>query len=94
MGKKVAGYLIVALSGLLFGVEFYTLKFLYIAEYGAHTPYLRGSPVEGSPPLAYLGEPVVLISFLITASVFIFGLCLAVKKKDNQSSAVKIHRDF
>jgi len=83
MSKKVAGYLIMALSGLLFAVEFYTLKFLYIAEYGAHTPYLRGSPVEGSPPLAYLGEPAVLIAFLITAGVFLFGLYLVLTTEKN-----------
>lgn len=76
MGNKRIGYIILALSGLLLSIEIFSLKFLYLIQYDINTPQVIESPFD------FLGDPPILLAVLITLSIFIFGLRLAVDKKN------------
>jgi len=75
MGNKKIGYIILSFSGLLLAIEIFSLKFLYFIEYSINTPQVIESPFD------FIGDPPILIAILITLSIFIFGLCLAVDNK-------------
>lgn len=80
MGNKQIGYIILSFSGLLMAIEVFSLKFLYLIEYSINTPQVIESP------FGFIGDPPILIAILITLSIFIFGLFLAlnVKKSNNE----------
>ncbi|HWQ99141.1 MAG TPA: hypothetical protein VN538_13745 [Clostridia bacterium] len=78
MGNKQIGYIILSFSGLLMAIEVISLKFLYLLEYSINTPQVIESPFD------FIGDPPILIAIVITLSIFIFGLFLALKiKKSN-----------
>jgi len=79
MGNKKIGYIILSFSGLLMAVEIFSLKFLYLVEYSINTPQVIESPFD------FIGDPPILIAILITLSIFIFGLFLAVNNKKSNN---------
>lgn len=72
MIEKIVGPLLMSFSSLVLSLEMFFLKLIRGLDKAGRTNYWMN-------PWYYLREPILLIPFLITIAVFLYGLYLTIK---------------
>lgn len=74
--RKNIGWIAIILGGLTLSIELFFLKFMHIMESWAGLSWRRLSAA------AYISEPVVSLSLLITVFIIVVGIIFIVRNRD------------